>query len=193
MLGMGLLAVAALALWQAPALRAALAPQAELAPDVCVVAPPTPYDPALGLPVHAARAVPAGVRCPVCGMYPERAPQWAAQVIFANGDAHFFDSPLSLLMYLGDVGRYSPGRQAGDIVAHYVTDTASQRWTDARQAFYVHGSSARGPMRAGNLPAFAARDAAERFAAQRGGAVLAFGAIDAATVQRLDGQAHASQ
>ncbi|MDD2881113.1 MAG: hypothetical protein PHQ58_11815 [Rhodoferax sp.] len=33
------------------------------------------------------RAVPADVRCPVCGKYPARSPDWAAQVIFTNGDA----------------------------------------------------------------------------------------------------------
>ena len=33
--------------------------------DVCVVAPPTPYDAASGQPLEAARAVPAAARCPV--------------------------------------------------------------------------------------------------------------------------------
>jgi len=184
------LSMAALAWWSLPALRSAMAPETPtvLEPDVCVVAPPTPYDAASGLPMEAARPVPADVRCPVCGMYPARSPDWAAQVIFANGDAQFFDSPLSLFMYLNDVARYSPGRSADDIVARYVTDVSSKTWTDARSAFYVHGSSAKGPMRAGNLPAFASREAARQFAAQRGGTVLAFGAIDAGLVSALGGQ-----
>ena len=184
------LAVAAMAWWSLPALQSAFAPEAApvLDPDVCVVAPPTPYDPASGLPLQAARAVPADVRCPVCGMYPARSPDWAAQVIFSNGEAQFFDSPLSLFMYLNDVARYSPGRSADDIVARYVTDVSSKTWTDARSAFYVHGSSVKGPMRAGNLPAFASREAARQFAAQRGGEVRSFGAIDPALVEQLGGQ-----
>ncbi|RID97620.1 nitrous oxide reductase accessory protein NosL [Simplicispira hankyongi] len=157
--------------------------------DVCLVAPPTPYDPASGLPLAAARPVPAGVRCPVCGMYPARAPNWAAQIIFANGDAQFFDSPLSLFMYLNNVGRYTPGRSADDIVARYVTDFGSLQMLNATNAFYVVGSSAHGPMRAGNLPAFASEQAARAFAAQRGGEVRAFAGIDAALVQRLGGRA----
>jgi len=183
-------AVAATAWWSLPALQAALAPEAApvLDPDVCVVAPPTPYDAASGLPLEAARPVPADVRCPVCGMYPARSPDWAAQVIFANGDAQFFDSPLSLFMYLNDVARYSPGRSADEIVARYVTDVSSKTWTDAGSAFYVHGSSAKGPMRAGNLPAFASKKAALQFAAQRGGAVLAYADVDAALVTQLGGQ-----
>ncbi|WP_404303221.1 nitrous oxide reductase accessory protein NosL [Alicycliphilus denitrificans] len=192
----GLGALAASSPWSIPALRAALSSQTAPAPesDVCIVAPPTPYDPATGLAPTAARAIPADARCPVCGMFPTRSPQWAAQIIFTNGDAQFFDSPLSLFMYLQDVARYSPGRSAGQIAAHYVTDATAPKadtgaqWIDALSAYYVHGSSAKGPMRAGNLPAFATREAAQAFAAQRGGTVLAFGAVDADLIAQLAGQ-----
>uniref|UniRef100_UPI003F847C8A nitrous oxide reductase accessory protein NosL n=1 Tax=Alicycliphilus soli TaxID=3228789 RepID=UPI003F847C8A len=178
--------------WSLPALRRAVAPREALLPeaDVCIVAPPTPHDPASGLAPTAARPIPPDARCPVCGMFPARSREWAAQIIFDNGDAHFFDSPLSLFMYLQDVERYSPGRSRARIVAHYVTDAAEAdqaRWIDALGAYYVHGSSARGPMRAGNLPAFASRDAAQAFAQRRGGQVLAYGAIDAALITRLAG------
>ena len=158
--------------------------------DVCVVAPPTPYDAASGQPLDAARSVPADVRCPVCGMFPARFPDWAAQVIFANGDAHFFDSPLSFFLYLDNVARYSAGRSASDIVARYVTDGAGGGWTDAATAYYVHGSAARGPMRAGDLPAFASLQQAEQFAAARGGQVLSFGAVDAALLASLNHSHH---
>lgn len=153
--------------------------------DVCIVVPPTPYDPAGGQPLAAAREVPADARCPVCGMYPARSRAWAAQVIFANGDAYFFDSPLSLLQYLGDVARYTRGRSADEIVARYVSDTDSGAWIEADRAAYVHGSSALGPMRAGNLPAFASTAAAAQFAVQRGGKTLAWSDIDAPLLQAL--------
>ena len=160
--------------------------------DLCIVAPPTPYDRASGLPLAAARAVPAHARCPVCGMLPARSRAWAAQVIFADGDAYFFDSPVSLLLYLGNPARYTQGRSASDIVARYVTDAATQAWIDADTAFYVQGSSALGPMRAGNLPALGSADAARQFAQQRGGRVLAFGDIDAALLQSLAPGGHAA-
>ena len=159
--------------------------------EVCVVAPPTPYNPASGLPLQAAREVPADARCPVCGMYPARSRDWAAQVIFADGDAQFFDSPLSLLLYLGDVAHYTRGRSADTIVARYVTDAVTRQWVHAGDAFYVHGSSALGPMRAGNLPAFASADAARGFARERGGRVLAFADIDAALLRSLAPGSHA--
>lgn len=179
----------ALALWVVPTVQQALAPAASpaLAPDVCMVAPPTPYDPALGQPLAAPRAVPADARCPVCGMYPARSPDWAAQVIFAHGDAQFFDSPLSLFMYLQDVGRYTRGHRADEIVASYVTDVDSGRWISASSAIYVHGSSAMGPMRAGNLPAFAEAVAAQRFASARGGVLLRASDISPDLLQRLSG------
>ena len=153
--------------------------------DVCVVAPPTPYDPVLGQPLTAAREVPADARCPVCGMYPARARAWAAQVIFADGDAYFFDSPLSLMLYLGNVAHYTRGRTADAIVARYVTDTDTGGWLNAQEAVYVTGSSAMGPMRAGNLPAFAHAEAAQEFVQQRGGRAVPFGAIDVALLRRL--------
>ena len=71
------------------------------------------------------------------------------------------------------------------------TDGAGSGWTDAALAHYVHGSSALGPMRAGNLPAFASAQEAERFAAARGGRVLAFAAVDAALLASLDSSQHA--
>lgn len=150
-----------------------------------MVAPPTPFNPASGQEMHAAREVPPDARCPVCGMFPARSRAWATQVIFADGDAYFFDSPLSLGLYLLDVPRYTRGRSASDIAACYVTDTDSGQWLDAALAAYVQGSSARGPMRAGNLPAFASEAAARQFAQQRGGRVVEFGDMDAALLRSM--------
>ena len=151
--------------------------------DVCIVAPPTPYNPSSGVALHAPRVVPTDARCPVCGMYPARAKGWAAQVVFDNGDTQFFDSPLSLYQYLQDVGRYTPGRSAQDIVASYVTAVDADTWITADAASYVYGSSALGPMRSGNLPAFAQRQAAQEFARARGGVVLS---ADGITPQLLE-------
>jgi nitrous oxide reductase accessory protein NosL len=179
-------ALAGAAAWKfyppGPGHRAAGQPLPE---DVCVVAPPTPFDTATGQRLEAPRAIPADARCPVCGMFPARSSEWAAQVIFANGDAHFFDSPLSLFQYLANVGQYSAGRTAHELVARYVTSTETGGWVAAETAMYVDGSSARGPMRAGNLPAFASAEAARRFAERRGGRVIAFGSVDAALLERL--------
>lgn len=93
-------------------------------------------------------------------------------MIFSDGDAQFFDSPLSLFRYLQNVSRYTAGHSADQVVASYVSDGGSGRWIAAFSATYVQGSSARGPMRADNLPAFAEAAAAQRFASTRGGVLL---------------------
>lgn len=156
--------------------------------EVCVVAPPLPYDARSGLGLHVPRPVPADARCPVCGMYPARSRDWAAQVIFNNGDTQFFDSPLSLFTYLHDVGRYTRGRQASEIAARYVSDADSGTWISAMDAVYVSGSSALGPMRAGNLPAFSSVVAAQQFARARGGALLQARQISPQLLQELNGE-----
>ncbi len=154
--------------------------------EVCLVAPSLAYDPASGLDRLAARPVPAEARCPVCGMFPARAPRWAAQVIYRDGDVHFFDSPLSLHLFLQDVPRYAKGRSRDDVAAMYVTDRDGGGWIGAQGAYYVSGSSEPGPMRAGNLPAFATLAGADAFVAQRGGRVVTVGQIDAAMLRALD-------
>lgn len=157
--------------------------------EVCVVAPSLPYDPASGRPPLAARVVPPEARCPVCGMYPARYPRWAAQVIYRDGEAHFFDSPLSYFLFLQAVERHARGRSAADIAARYVTDHGEGGWIDPARAHFVHGSGASGPMRAGNLPAFARREAAEAFAARHGGRVIVAADVYTALLRTLDTRA----
>lgn len=145
--------------------------------DVCIVAPTFAFDPGSGLALKAAREVPATARCPVCGMFPARNRRWAAQVIFSDGAVQYLDSPLSLFHYLQRVERYTPGRVAAEIAAMYVSDQATGQWLDADQAIYVHGSSLIGPMRAGNLPAYAEQADALALVSVRGGVLTSAAAL----------------
>lgn len=158
-----------------------------LSGEICVVAPPQPFDPASGLSMYAARPVPPDARCPVCGMYPAKTGTWAAQLIFRNGDAQFFDSPLTLFVYLQDVGRYSRGRQQSEVAVAYVRDLRQGTWLAAASAWYVRGSDTPGPMRAGNLPAFSDLAAAGDYVSAHGGSVLRSTQLDAALLQQLHG------
>lgn len=161
----GLLATGGAALVSGRSVRAVAAPE----DDICIVAPTFAYDPSTGRAPGAPREVPPEARCPVCGMFPARYPRWAAQVIFANGDVQYLDSPLSLFLYLQQVPRYTAGQSAASILASYVTDLDSGVWLPAAQAWHVHGSRLMGPMRSGNLPAFATLGQARAFAAREGG------------------------
>ncbi|MDI3515339.1 MAG: copper chaperone NosL [Rhodocyclaceae bacterium] len=169
------------------------APPAE---DVCVVNParvtaPHAFDPASGLGIHDARPIPADARCPVCGMYPARFPRWAAQIIFTDGAAHFFDSPVDLFMFLDDPARFGSARAPTDAAAIYVADFRSGAWLPARQAVFVRDSQTRGPMRGPDLPAFADAAAAQAFIAEQGGQSLSFAQIDAGVVSGLRDANHA--
>jgi len=156
--------------------------------DLCIVAPATPYDPSSGLAMYAPRPIPANARCPVCGMYPARFPRWAAQAIFKDGAAHFFDSPVNLFDFLHRVNRYDRRYTLTDVAVSYVSELGSGQWIEARHAFSVSGSAAAGPMRKADLPAFASRKAAEAFSRRHGSTVLAAADV---TPQPLQSLSHA--
>lgn len=190
--GVAVLLAGAAYAWSArdPAVPASAA--AELPADVCIVRPGAPfpgavhaYDPAPGLAMLAARPVPAHARCAVCGMYPARHPQWAAQLIADNGDAWFFDSPVDMLLFLADSARYTRGIAIGAIAARYVSDHGGGGWVAADDAWFVHGAALSGPMRGPDLPAFASRAAAEALVAAQGGRVLRFAELDGTLVAGL--------
>lgn len=137
--------------------------------EVCIVAPPTPFDPKSGLAPLAARPVPADARCPVCGMFAARHPRWAAMAVFDDGAAQFFDTPAHLFLYLQNPDRYQHGRGPQPVRAMYASDHLGGGWLPLDQAVFVQGSRARGPMRTEDLPAFADARAAAAFIAQSGG------------------------
>jgi nitrous oxide reductase accessory protein NosL len=167
------------------------------ADDICIVPPSRastafPWNPASGLGKYDARPAPADARCPVCGMYPARFPTWVAQIIFKDGSAHFFDSPVDLLIFLQDPGRFDAEHSASDIAKRYVVDHRSGDWLDAGKASFVLGSSARGPMRGPDLPAFDSTAEATAFVAASGGRIVTLGDIDADVLAGLRDASHAS-
>lgn len=180
-------------------LQHALKPSIDFYPpdeDICIVPPQRvslahPWNPDSRLGRHDARPIPADARCPVCGMYPARYPQWAAQLIFEDGSAYFFDSPVDLYMFLDDPVRFDPDHAAKTVAAIYVADFRGSGWLDAQRASFVIGSAARGPMRGPDLPAFADGTAANAFIAENGGRMLTHAEIDAATVAKLRDANHA--
>lgn len=148
--------------------------------------------PAAAAEEMAAQPVGKEMRCPVCGMYPARYPKWMAQVIFKDGVLRAADSPLDLFRFLHDMAKYDRKHGKDEIAAIYLTDFAKGGWVDAKRAYFVAGSSARGPMNNADLPAFNGREAAEKFAAANGGRVLGFEQITAELIANLEheGAAH---
>ncbi len=135
------------------------------------------------------REVQRNTRCPVCGMYPAMSPQWMAQIVFNDQSASSFDSPVDLFRFLNNMIVFDKRHKPADVGAVWVADYGTRAWTDARAAFYVTGSQARGPMNEPNLPAFATRAAAEAHAKAQGGRVIGYPDITRELLKSL-GNAH---
>lgn len=122
----------------------------------------------------APQYVQRSTRCPVCGMYPYRTPQWTGQIVFNDQTATSFDSPVDMFRFINAMPMFDKQHKAADIGAIWVADYDSKAWIDAKKAFYVIGSKARGPMNDPNLPAFTTRAAADAHIQAQGGKVLLF-------------------
>jgi nitrous oxide reductase accessory protein NosL len=129
-------------------------------------------------------AVDETTRCPVCGMFVHKYPQWLTQVRLSDGTVAAFDGVKDMLAYLFEPERY--GAAAGSVVEEVVVkDYYSLEWIDGRHAFYVVGSDILGPMGHELIP-FAERAAADNFLADHHGReIVPFAAISREMVDSL--------
>ena len=127
-----------------------------------------------------------GDKCPVCGMFVAKYPDWVAQVRFADGKTAFFDGVKDLCKCYFDMGHYRPGRSAADVGAVYVTDYYTLAPIAAADVFFMVGSNVYGPM-GHELIAFAAADQAQEFLRDhRGREILRFDAVTPELLRSLD-------
>jgi nitrous oxide reductase accessory protein NosL len=113
----------------------------------------TPLLLCLLMSISAAFAAPPAVptpsakdKCPVCGMFVSKYPDWVATVTFKDGTSLFFDGAKDLFNYYNSMHKFTPARKQADIVAITVNDYYTLKQVDARQAFFVIGSDVYGPM-----------------------------------------------
>lgn len=104
--------------------------------------------------------------------------------------AHFFDSPIDLFAFLQRVNRHDRRYTLDDVAVSFVKDFETGQWIDARNAYFVHGSSIRGPMRDADLPSYASRKAAINQSRSLGGNVLTFAEIAPELIQPLNRNVH---
>ena len=125
-------------------------------------------------------------KCPVCGMFVAKYPDWTAQVRFTGGETVFFDGAKDLFKFYFNIGHYQPGRSAADVGAVYVTDYYTLAPIGARDAVFVVGSNVYGPM-GRELIAFAAEEQAREFLRDhRGREILRFEAVTRDLLRTLD-------
>lgn len=85
-------------------------------------------------------------KCPVCGMFVAKYPDFLAQIIFADGSHALFDGAKDMFKYFFDLKKYNAAKQRSDIASIFVMDYYSMQPIDGRTAWYVIGSDVFGPM-----------------------------------------------
>ena len=85
-------------------------------------------------------------KCPVCGMFVAKFPEWIAVVRFQDGSQAFFDGAKDLFTYLKEPRRYRSSGAPRDIASVWVKDYYHLQMIDARRASFVIGSNVLGPM-----------------------------------------------
>ncbi|ASJ24349.1 nitrous oxide reductase accessory protein NosL [Laribacter hongkongensis] len=128
----------------------------------------------------------ANAACALDGMVLADYPGPKGQIRFADGQVDFFCDTVELLSLLIEPEQVKPVRGAFvQDMAHADWQKPVGHWIDARQAFYVIGSSQTGSM-GPTFASFSSRTDAERFAARHSGQVYSFAEVKPDMV-KLDG------
>jgi len=135
----------------------------------------------------AAPPVPsANDKCPVCGMFVSKYPDWTASATFRDGTTRFFDGAKDLFSFLLHPDRYGSRHGMRDAVSLYVKDYYRLEPVDAQKAYYVVGSDVLGPMGKELVP-FRTREEALDFLRDHGGASLvSFREVNDALLKTLE-------
>ena len=138
----------------------------------------------LGLSFSAAIAAPptapfpsAKDKCPVCGMFVGKYPDWVASVTFRDSTTLFFDGARDLFTYYHNIQKYTPARKQASVSALTVKDYYSLKPVDARQAHFVVGSDVFGPMGKELIPFRTEADAREFLKDHKGKKIVGFGSV----------------
>jgi copper chaperone NosL len=125
-------------------------------------------------------------KCPVCGMFVAKYPDFVARIVFKDGTYAFFDGVKDMMKYYFNFAKYNSGKQVGDIAAIAVTDYYTLTITDGLTAYYVLGSDVYGPMGKELIPFKGEAEAKEFMKDHAGKSILSFNAIKPETLVGLD-------
>lgn len=135
---------------------------------------------------NGAAATPTTAKCPVCGMFVAKYPDWTATARFRDGSTSYYDGPKDMFSHYFATGRYTPGKLQSDITGLAVKEYYSLTMIDARAAFYVIGSDVYGPMGSELIPFKSEKDAHSFKLDHKGKKVLRFNEITLQTLKTLN-------
>ncbi len=125
-------------------------------------------------------------KCPVCGMFVHKYPDWVGEIVFKDGKTVFFDGPKDLFKYYFSLQKYAPGKSLGDISAIYVSEYYDMKSIKAEDAFFVVGSDVYGPMGRELIPLSSKAEAETFTADHKGKTILRFKDVNRETIEKLD-------
>ncbi len=125
-------------------------------------------------------------KCPVCGMFVAKYPDFLAEILFKDGSYAVFDGTKDMFKYYFNLKKYNPRKRLEDIDSVYVTDYYSLSLIDGFQAYYVIGSDVYGPMGKELIPLEKEADAKEFMKDHKGQSTLRFKDVTHETVRLLD-------
>lgn len=125
-------------------------------------------------------------KCPVCGMFVAKYPDFAARIQFRDGSTVHFDGAKDMFKYYLNVPRYTPGKKTTDITAIYVTNYYDLTVVNGLTAYYVIGSDVYGPMGRELIPFAKESEARDFMKDHRGNTIIRFHDVRQATLKPLD-------
>ena len=125
-------------------------------------------------------------KCPVCGMFVKKYPDWTTVIVFKNGSHYYFDGAKDMFKYLFDMKRYGALNKKEDIRSIAVKDYYRLSWIDAHSAWFVEGSDVYGPMGRELIPLAKEADAREFMTDHKGKRILKFPEITGQIIKNLD-------
>lgn len=126
-------------------------------------------------------------KCPVCGMFVSKYPDWVAGIRFQDGSRALFDGVKDMMKLLLKVEDYGAVSRRTDVASLFVTDYYALAQIDARAAWFVVGSDVLGPMGHELVPFAREAEAREFLRDHRGKRVLRFDEVTPALLRALDG------
>lgn len=124
-------------------------------------------------------------KCPVCGMFVAKYPDFRAKVVFKDGSHAYFCGVKDMMKYTFDLPKYNPGQEPSTIAGIIVTDYKHMKPTDGYKAHYVVGSVVFGPMGQEFFPFEEESAALEFLQENRGKEIVRYPQIDSQVLKEL--------
>ncbi len=125
-------------------------------------------------------------KCPVCGMFVAKYPDFVAEILFKDGSYAVFDGAKDMFKYYFNLQKYNPKKKQTDIDSIYITDYYNLTLIDGFEAYYVIGSDVYGPMGRELIPHETIQDAEEFLKDHNGKSIIRFTDITNEIIQSLD-------